>query len=1011
MWEQIKTLPWKQLVSWGLLAVVFAILLFLYTPLGSFLQGAFDALIASVLLGVLVVLGGLLGKYLVREQTRRGQVNLYLLVVLIAAIDLSVVSFVTTLLGMINFVTGSMTEIGARVIGWGVSVALALGIQSIMLAISLQLGEMAARARQRKGDEVIKTQRTGGKGDEGKSLAKGIKALGLLIFPTAIVGLVSTGGVLTWADLQAAWAVARTGQGQADWLIPSIFGGLAIVGLGLAGFFHRFLSRVFSNLWTVLVALALLFVYLGTLSISSAFSFDSYLSYIQTEDNFLRRRDAIVRTETAAFRSEAGQEIVERLETITSDRDLVNLSADMTARIRDLISRTKDYDAELIADAADKASAQARIEKANADRVTAIQAELDRAVNAEMAKNADRLTQQAAVTDLENRLDGLIKEIASLEDSIPQLEKEAQDWAELSMCEDMGWPIPRDEAGNPLPKRANAPSDPAKEATCVALATEYGIRLTQKTGCGNLTNGQPTQCQVYKDRSTRITNVDIPAIRERVNELKGQQVTFEADLSQARVILASAAGGTNGVDSAAAEAAAAARIRDLREAAAAQIEALGGTGTDPGTAAAVETRKFDFNQLSADFLAFQTSPSIESMSVFSETCRITTDSLSRVGAADELVTGFDCQPAAMRQIAQRADRIRAAQVEFEQVCGAASGDAAPTRPVEGGEQAPADAPAPAEEPAAAVADPALAGKSDLAALAAIVAETRTCLELVMDAVGGTGPAVERVRALENLDSTYLSGDADIWTRIEDFIRANRQARIAGYVAAFTDLLILFAGIAVAYMRPSPLYENPLDPDVDRLEERLRNVAASFSPDRTHGTAFRIFLNYLEPTGFQETLTDGDAAQQYFLATLNDEVVPTEHRRLVNAILNAIPMKYLDKVSFEPVNRSFESTAESKIGKKKRTAIHARIVTYLNDFAAPPSETDPDIGAMTSAAELFEQRVRAEQEAHRIRMQQRKSAKEAQLPATSPENPSGDGSPGTDDSTANPGQSRKLDLDS
>ncbi|MEM6619584.1 MAG: hypothetical protein AAF631_09805 [Pseudomonadota bacterium] len=837
------------------------------------------------------------------ERARPDGASNKLLLVLRAAIVLSAVSFATTLFGMLSFVAGSSEDgdIGRQSVGWFISLGTTFGIQFIMLIIALVLGERLIGLRPRFDDKIHKEfddlEDDRPQNRNAVWLRVTLVPLAVLIGAVAAVML----GLFPAFDLDTALREVNLD------LVFRISVGilLALLALGLLQF-----SLAKTNLWQPLSLLFLLFVYVGTLAVSSLFSFDSYYGILLTESDQEQRKGSIIREDTTQMfitaRTSLDQQMTNLREGPLSDQ----IEEVVQGGIDALITNARNLEAEFERDARLQQDEQEALNTRIDERIAALRTDRERDVAEALGALGQIETLRERVAILQARRDEAQADAAQTRAALQTVQENINNLRAWADCEELG----------------------RTDGVC-ELAP---IPMTGVPDCGS-------RCLGYRADATNLESVELPQAQRAAATAQERFEAADSELQTTTVRLEAAAGSVQSTEGAISPAAQRARdISDRYDAQIAELEEQKSLGL-----VRAQQTGFDIGALSAAYAAFKSNPGPETLSSYDTTCRTTRDTLLRIGVQDASVREFDCQPAAMSTLATQANRVQNTIAAFDASCGSTTispasavtaalaaaqapgsvaptaeapegiGRDTPTAPGTGNAEPPASAVQTQTQPPAAISQSAA---NDDASLRRIVDRTRACLAV---ANLGQTDVINANRALTELESTYLSDSPSIRRAVNDLVRGNGFAIGAASAAVFVDVLILFVGLLVAMSRDSTLYDNPLNPQVMDVEDRLSRTAAWYAPDQQEATGMRIFFQYL-----QQRYLDGDegrmgvASDEIYRTAIDPHAVRPEHKRLVNAVVNALPARYKRTVKFRPLASGGRGEAVPT------TAINGTIVSYI-----------------------------------------------------------------------------------
>lgn len=493
----------------------------------------------------------------------------------------------------------------------------------------------------------------------------------------------------------------------------------------------------------------------------------------------------------------------------------------------------------------------------------------------------------------------------------------------------------------------------------LADCEEFGIAegadcqgTTGRVSCG-------PNCQRYRQEAANLGRIQLPQAERRVVDARVQLETIISQFEEAQVRLDATnfeATASEGGISPAAERANQIRarynkqIKELRD----QITYVSPKDSNGET--------FDIEGLSRNYDIFRSAPGAETLKEYTRECRQIKDGLTRIGVLDAEVATFDCQPASMRIFAANSDRLRDALKDYETTCSTTPSDPSQGAPVQS------------------------SGSNDESTLRKLIDFTRSCLSI---ANFGQEDVRAMSRDLTELESSYLTGRADLRSSINDLIRGNQFAIGAASAAVFVDVLILVVGLLMAMNSPSMLFENPLDPVPTKVEDLILNIAETYSSDGSTASSFQIFLSYVEDRAIPVTSARNPEAllEEIYRATINENSIAASHRSVVKALKNGIPARYKREMSF------VSPRAPAGTKPETRTAINQTIIAFMNQHAyvqgtaAVATTSDDEIGQ--TRTEFYSslqdyRRSRAENEA--LNLENRRTAAEK---GTAPKPPKDD----------------------
>ena len=814
-----------------------------------------------------------------------------MVILIIAAVALSGVSFLTTLFGLFSFAASTSEGPGQQFAFWVISVGTTFGIQVILFVISLELGERLVKMRPRHDDKFhkVKDETTTNDPDDERSQLR-LRLVQLVVGLPMVIGLLvlsgSAFGLFNLVDLWNALKGLFDPNQDSNVLLGVAFALAAIVALRMLGFV--------SNLWRVMVPGFLVFVYLGTLAVSAFFSFDSYYSLFQSEEDISSRRGNIVRDDTTQMLAMAEASLLDADRRLRNGPVGTQLDTDVSAAIDQLVSgatRLDDVFQRAARENAERDRARIiEIDKQIADLRKRQQQEIDRVIE----QASDRTEIESGIASVSTTIGSRMENLDDARQNLDDLREEMNRSRQLADCEEQG----------------------LSDGVCEGAS---GNR-----GCGTL-------CRRYRRDADQIEEVRIPDTERRIEQLELELTELDAQLRAENLQLTSASSGLGSDED---------QIAAIRARYQPQIEDLESTRpvTVPGAQTA-ESTGFDTSTLPTAFANFKSNPNTTNLDRYVGACQSIRDILLAQPETTDSVRTLDCVDPSMLSFQQQSDRIVAARNDYQRQC---TGGASP-----------AGQPAPTAITAADAATEGPQGtttpSNDLITLRNLAERTRTCLAIassidVMLNAGqqsGSNTTLQSAEAdLIELIGVYLAETSDMRRSIADLRRGTDFATWSAAGAVFIDTLILVMGFLVAVARPSELYENPLKGDVERLENDLVKVAARYAPDRNAATGLRIFVNYLEAR-FLKPLEPGEPMDigHFYRDTINSNAVLPKHRNLVEAILRSLSSRYQRPVEFRPISSGGTGPSET------RTAVYEQIVKTMITIAnqSPMNEhTDDDV---------------------------------------------------------------------
>lgn len=868
----------------------------------SILDQIFDAL--PTILGIGLIIWGtvVIDRIIVGQERAQGNDNTRLLFVLRSVIVLSAVSFATTLFGMLNFVEGSRSALGGEIVGWFISLGTTFGIQFIMLVISLELGERLVNLRPRVDDHLhqnmLNSRAVHQSRREGARKLLWL-TLAAFCFAVSAVGL----QLVSLADLQRWVQGLLNGQSSPQFILGAFFFLFGLVALRL--------GNIVAGLWNPVTLIFLLFVYGGTLAVSSLFSFDSYYSLFRTQEDVETSRTAIVQERTSEIRNTLARSLSDHLATLPNQAPVVANFNEVSEGIDNL-----------------QAKARQLAERFKQDAVSAERLREEEVQRLERLKR----TAETRYQEERNRILSVLGEVEGVRAQVAQAETRVATLAGE-----------REAAEN----RVKALRDNAERNLILARCEEEGL----VDGICEGTSGTPscgTKCEGFKNNA-RTLNFQADEAEKRVEAISADEAEAASALknlrTQLQTITTEFEAGDEGEETPVQR-----RLKAAEEAYNTELERIDALIANVPVSARQSTG--DVSAISTSFSKFRTNLTGETFGEFTGTCSGTRDGLIRIGADDTEIRAFECQPVVLANLATEMDRTREAQAQFQANCS-------------NNFQVNTAADAPAKKSAE-----------------AIVQATRDCIAIAD--LGQPGVAKE-AQALTSMESTYLSNSSSLRRSIADLGRRDIFATGAAAAAVFIDMLILVVGMLIAMNRPSPLYDNPLDPEVAEVERLILDTARFYAPDGEAATGLRRFVQYLENRDV-EALDEFEGPEAIFYrATIDETAVVPADKQLVSKIKNIIPPRYQKIVNYKPQGAIAGQAME------RRVSINQTIVAFMMRAAhsvAPPKRQGSALGAAfidrdpSGLDRLIEERQKA-----RGSSAPRKSPKEPNGPApkASPQN--------------------------
>ena len=587
---------------------------------GSLLNGLFGPLLVLGIVLVTIIIGARVMRTSTSNDLRdkdREQ-NFQLSVAMWAVFALSAVSFLTTLDGLYEFLRPK-NELGSQTISLFLSFGTTIGIQGLMLVMALLLGK---RIMSLKPLSVEKSRQLYSIGptpytsaETPMEVLRGLpKSISFAAFAIGCLLL-----LLTYLLYNYGLDTRRLGLGQTF----RIESGLSIftVCLGIGAIFFLYKTGALGQGWQTMTLVFLAFVYFGTLSISSLFSFDAYYRRMQTDENIELNREATVTQRTG--------EIIANAADLLDEEIALQQSNLRTGRA---FNETKDGLSSLVAVAAQ-------------NRVA-----LDEALKETRNRAKERLEQARTAQNLEiARNMTLSGDIASAQGRLPQIETEIVSiTAEITPIEDR-LKVAREDRRKKIAEKTTAEILREKERAGVDGAKKgIGPKFRQF-------DGQVKSLEAFlKGLETRISSdeAELNDKQNKIADLSKEKSGLDVELTGLKAQLPSKQVAKPGdppskndknLDSAANNLEKSIKALDVLE------------GADP-------------RQVSVTLSNFTREFDRETYDRYLVECNTLVSTLQGVNSNDATINGFICQPPQLRSNADKIFKLGEAKVAFEKAC-------------------------------------------------------------------------------------------------------------------------------------------------------------------------------------------------------------------------------------------------------------------------------------------------------------------------------------------------------
>lgn len=294
------------------------------------------------------------------------------------------------------------------------------GIQGLMFVISIMLGRHLIRMRpmERPGLRASLAEARNGNGanatpGNGERAIRIIFALlGSLFALMALWRMLALPGLAGLLE-PSAWSSWLAGTGGAEGRLDSRT--LAWLVLSLGAFWR---AGIFRPGWAGMVTGFLLFVYLGTMAVSSTFSFDAYYRFLRSAAELRLESRAIVGEETADIVLRTSRLIEEDVQARERELRLLPEQASQKAALAGLTASISgheealDRETDMALQRQKEARAAARSQAADeAERIALADAEIARLEAHQSALEAEATMTQGNIARLESEIDELAAEI------------------------------------------------------------------------------------------------------------------------------------------------------------------------------------------------------------------------------------------------------------------------------------------------------------------------------------------------------------------------------------------------------------------------------------------------------------------------------------------------------------------------------------------------------------------------------------------------------------------------
>jgi hypothetical protein len=875
--------------------------------------GGFDV-VAIVATAITLFGTVLLERVFTTDDGGRRIQNPRVVVMLWAALGASAVSFLTSLFGLFEFANASSSGLGMTVVNWVIAGLTTFVIQIGLLAVSLELGQQAQKMRPMPGDDYVLVPPPRNPLSIGQAEARRnrFKAAIVIAAGALLIVMTQTGGSLESVARQILGFLLDQGANRNAYVAY----GIATIAL-IVPFWMGWLKvpRVLRDSGVLLGLFGFFLI------LSVVFSFDNFYRLFQSNEDETQRRGAVIRETVPGLLFAARRSLENEAAGLLATAEGTDFVAGMIDGMNGLVRTYRD-NLDVIA-----GEIVAQRQRA-ADQGAAIDGEIKLLEGRRTAEIQATLAMLGDVPTLESTVEALKEEIAQLESERDELSAEVQritdeinEQVRLARCEEFG---------------SNDPT----------------LRCEGTTGVKECR----TECEKYKKRAKDLTDVSLAAANTALESNRKDRAARAKALRDAEVQLQAAVDRSEPTDGGESPVVTAQREINLRyDGLIAQKRA------EQSNLYTYETRSqtFSIDDLAEAFARFRAAPSRANAEAFSLQCDTARTQLANSGVTDAAATTFNCAPPQLGAIAARADNYEKALVTFDAACEQSAvidgplistkevNSDAPSLAVPGPEGNGLPSPGADSNPSPALAadaqapeipDPG-AAQNSLSTLRGVIDRTRACMSTLNFGQPGV---VAGLQQLTELESTYLVQRLDMRSSLADLQRGNFFAVFAFVLAVGGDLMVAIMGAWAAYKSDSPLLRNPFRPDADRVEQALSAAAAFHSPDGTPAPSMQRFVSYL----YERRLENDDEGEMFFRSAITLADVPQIDRPMVDAILRAIPTRWIKDDVFHGLHdkpgapgRQARAIAQNVVEMmqavaQSRPLMHSRSAGQLRDYLMP-----------------------------------------------------------------------------
>ncbi len=857
---------------------------------------------ATIALGIILLFSFMLGRRALgsadsfdlqeRDKTRQTRMNMALWAVL----ALSAVSFSTTLFGLAEFLSPKDGG-GSELFAWFVSGGTTLGIQGLMLIMSLILGEQIMQLRPLASDMIHDSVERQSRRDKN-------------VIEDIILWLSNTD---TWRMLGGlgmaylSYLIYQNGSIEVPYLGKFLeFGrglSLPLIILCLASLYFLVKAGTLGRSWNTAIILFLSFVYFGALAVSSLFSFDAYYRYLQSEDKQATSNRTVLESETNRLIAIAGNHyddyIASQKEALNQDADFIALNSSIT----NLISGSKQY-SQHIRDELDKTQSDLEAQRRKVKQARALeQQELS---NLQQKKGAAELKVQENERLKKQYKEDLKRQHSSVQpvrDELAQLQTALEEKKRERAKEETG--VDGRQSGKGPKWRVLNKEVEAQEKYIAQIQTDL--------------NGKE---RLVANTRQKLNNIerDLQIAKGDVSQTSSQLVSFEP--AQGTTMPSTMSAGLSSLE-------------NQRQ----QISSL------------------NVDQVSTSLKRFTDSYSERDYQTYLDQCGNIKNILLKVtqdasGQADKSITDFECKPSTFELKAKKLINLVQKRASYEERCIKALVDG--KSPSANTSTTTAKVEAPKTDGAAESSTTSQGASDPLVGLVAKeqtqiqnrLLDTKSCLNIM------NAPTQEQEdfsAKIVQLEEEYSTGGHDIRRSINNLQRGEKFAVGAGAGAVFIDMLILVVGIILAMLTVSRFHDDPHNPRADQLELDLVNAARVSDPDHDPNKGIQTFFSYIQ------TNSDSSSAMKdsFFSQQIDIAKVANEDRYLVEHLLNvaakmvrrkarndggtepifeinrSLTMVLSDILAMHTYNKADEPENSRRERKKKRKGVHNTMDPYAS----------------------------------------------------------------------------------